>query len=721
MAKNFKPAQLIAALMIASAACYAGAMASGNVALADMPDLGLCGDAFTAVHAIQGAEKRSALVGKIVVSEAVISADFHGADKLNGVYLQSPAQDADSDHNTSEGIFIYDPSHAITAGIGSRVRVLASVGEYNEQTQLNQLKQWVDCGYAGNVAPSLIKFPLADDSALEVYEGMLVTFNDALTVSDTYNLARYGELLLSAGGRLWQPTEVVAPGADASALAMQNARRKIILDDGSTRQNPALIPYPGAGLSHDNPLRVGDEVRPFTAVLAQAFNAYRLQPVTAPIFDVRNARSDAPPRAATTTLRVASFNVLNYFNGDGAGGGFPTSRGASNAAELTRQREKIIAALLALDADVVGLMEMENDGDQAASALNELVAHLNQRAIAGAVWRAIDTGVLGSDAIRVALIYRRDRVSPVGAAERLQSGAFATANRVPLRQKFVQANGLQSVAVVVNHFKSKGSCPSDAGDINADHGDGQGCWNALRTQAANELANWLSAQAPTQRTVLIGDFNAYRQEDPINALLNSGYALLHGDAAAYSFVFDGQSGRLDHGFGNARLQPEVLAAQHWAINADESRALDYNLEFKTPLQQQSLYAATASRSSDHDPLLIDIGPRQFAHNYHNPGWRFLRGKQEQRLSFLIKDAAKVDAFSASVHLLHGKAEALRFALRLPDGVEVPLNATLDGDSVKLMSAKALIPTIDMTGSWQLIVRSPLAGSGMVWGAELHLD
>ncbi len=683
--------------------------------------LGQCGDPFVTPHDIQGAQLASQMVGQTVVAEAIVSADFRGSEKLRGVYMQSPTYEYDNDNSTSEALFVYDPNNTINVAVGTRIRVLASVAEFDGQTQLTPIKSWLDCGAGNNLSAAPLVLPVSDNNALEANEGMLVSSTSSLTVADTYNLARYGEVMLSAGGRLWQPTEVAAPGIDAQVIAKQNVLRRILLDDGSTRQNPARIPYPGNGLTHDNTLRVGDEVRPFAAVLSQAFSAYRLHPIETPIFDARNQRAPLQTRQQDTTIRVASFNVLNYFNGDGVAAGFPTSRGASSGDELFRQREKMLAALSGLDADVIGLMEVENDGDKPYDALTEIVDYLNQRSVVGSVWKAINTGLLGSDEIRVALIYRDDRVAPLGSAERLQTGAFATANRVPLLQKFAQRGGVQTINVVVNHFKSKGSCPSDSQDANADKGDGQSCWNVLRTQAAHDLMAWLAPKAKQERIVLIGDFNAYRKEDPITALNSGAYALLNVAEGESSYVFDGQSGQLDHGLANSRLNSEVLATHHWAINADEPRALDYNVEFKTAQQQLELYAATPARSSDHDPLVIDIGQRQFSQHLRNQDWRLLWGKAEQRFKFVAQGDGNAEAMAMTFRVLHAHPETLRVVLRSPQGVETPLSMTFEGDAIKTATVTSLLPAQALAGTWQLIVRPTQLGLGLVVGAELKLD
>ncbi|MDP1153717.1 hypothetical protein, partial [Klebsiella pneumoniae] len=63
-----------------------------------------------------------------------------------------------------------------------------------------------------------------------------------------------------------------------------------------------------------------------------------------------------------------------------------------------------------LNADVVGLMEIENDGYGELSAIRRLTTQL------GADWRYVDPGIpkLGGDAITVAIIYTGRTVEPVG-------------------------------------------------------------------------------------------------------------------------------------------------------------------------------------------------------------------------------------------------------------------------------------------------------------------
>jgi predicted extracellular nuclease len=226
----------------------------------------------------------------------------------------------------------------------------------------------------------------------------------------------------------------------------------------------------------------------------------------------------------------------------------------------------------------------------------------------------IDTGVVGTDEIRVAMIYRPSVVTPVGAHAVLTSAVdplfIDTLNRPALAQTFAEnANG-QRFTVVANHLKSKGSDCNAVGD--PDTGDGQGNCNITRRNAATALANWLAAD-PTGSgdpdVLIIGDLNSYAKEDPIGALETAGYTNLvaqFGGPAAYSYVFGGQSGYLDHALANTSLAPQVTGVTEWHINADEPIALDYNTNFKSTNHVNTLFAPDAYRSSDHDPVLVGV-------------------------------------------------------------------------------------------------------------------
>jgi uncharacterized protein len=602
--------------------------------LATVPPPGVeCTLPYTQVGAIQGAGMVTPLAGQTVTTQGVVVADFEGpAPALRGFYLQDLR--GDGDPATSDGIFIFNGDRDDVA-VGDVVRVTGVAGEAGEQTQLT-VASLVACGTTAAVAPTPIMLPVSSGAYLERYEGMLVRLPQTLYVTEHYQLGRFGEVVVSAGDRLWQPTAVAEPGAAALAVQAANDLNRMIVADASYAQNPGTIFFArGAGpLSAGNTLRGGDHVTGLVGVLTQTSAAgtgsgvaYRVRPLHTlgggvPEFAAGNPRAAVPP-AVGGTLRVASFNLLNYFNSfggctGGVGGAAVDCRGARDEAEFERQWRKTVAAIVAMDADIIGIVEIENDGYGPTSAIAHLVARLNTATGAGnyafidADARARELNALGTDAIKVGLLYRPARVTPAGRTAVLNSARFVTGgesaerNRPALAQAFAHAEG-GTLVVSINHLKSKGS----ACDV-PDAGDGQGNCNAARTVAARELAAWLAGDPTGARTadiLIIGDLNAYAREDPVTALTTAGYvdlkAARHG-SRAYTYVFNGQWGSLDYALASTSLAPKVTGVEAWHINADEPPVLEYGTRFKSPAQVELLYRADPFRSSDHDPVIVGL-------------------------------------------------------------------------------------------------------------------
>jgi predicted extracellular nuclease len=301
-------------------------------------------------------------------------------------------------------------------------------------------------------------------------------------------------------------------------------------------------------------------------------------------------------------------------------------RGASNAAELTRQLAKLVAELNGLNADVLGLSELENNPTASADAL---VNGLN--AVAGSgTYAYINTGTTGTDSIRNVLVYKPARVTPVGTF----AVYVPTVNgvRPSIAQLFKPAAGaktsLQQFTVVVNHFRSKGS---DCGALDPDTGDGQGYCNLNRLTMAQGLIDWLAGNpmndttpAANRKILLVGDFNSYFKEDPIQAMIsptftktgyladaNATYSNLIDKflgAAAYSYQYMSESGYLDHALTSPLLTKLTTGVTEWHNNSDEPPFIDYNTESKSADQIANYYAADAFRASDHDPILLGFNP-----------------------------------------------------------------------------------------------------------------
>lgn len=599
----------------------------------------VCTTTFTPAYTLQGSGPATPLPGA-QTTQGVVVGDFEGASPaLRGFYLQDPV--GDGDPATSDGIFVFNGNNN-NVNLGDVVRVSGTVADFQDQTQISATSI-VPCG-SGTVSPVDVSFPVPTADYLERFEGMLVRIPQTMYVTEHFQLGRFGQILMSGSARLVQPTSVVAPGASALAMQAANDLNKILVDDALQNQNPDPILFGRGGnpLAAANTLRGGDTVTGIVGVLTYTWsgntasgNAYRLRPINAlggsvPAFQPTNPRPVTPP-APSGDVRLASMNLLNYFNTfdglpdnvdncrNGVGGAPTDCRGADTQLEFDRQWPKTVAAIVATDADVIGIVEIENDGYGPDSAVADLVNRLNT-ATAPGTYAFIDvdaaTGqvnALGTDAIKVGFIYRPSAVIPVGTTAALNTPGFVNGgdsgarNRPALAQAFEEIAGGGRFTAVVNHLKSKGS-PCEAPDT----GDGQGNCSIVRTNAANELAAWLATD-PTGTgdpdVIILGDLNSYAKEDPIAALEVAGYVNLvaaFNGPNAYSYVFDGQWGYLDYAMGNATLNSQVAAVIEYHINADEPSVLDYNTDFKTPNLIATLYAPDQFRISDHDPVLVDL-------------------------------------------------------------------------------------------------------------------
>lgn len=598
-------------------------------------NLGICGAPATPIHQVQGTGNRSPLIGDTLTVEGIVVGDFQSGDgdrfgtNLGGYFVQEEDHDADGDPRTSEGIYVADSRTDVR--LGDLVRVTGTVLESGFITQIGRPSDVVICESDQTLpSPAVVEFPLESVDALEAYEGMLVTFPQELVISEYFNYDRFGEIVLAwpgvDGQRVYQPTHEFAFDDRRAEQAMADMPLiRITLDDGITDQNPSISRHPDGGLfSANHGFRGGDVLKDLTGVLDYRFDTYRVQPVMGAEYIEANPRPEAPDEVGGS-VRAAAFNVLNYFGHTTNQGNVcgPTGtvecRGADNAAEQQRQWAKIVNALHALDAHVVGLMEIENDADHAAVA--ELVTGLNGAAGIGTYAYVDSGGPVGNDAIKVALIYQPAVLTPIGAPAVLSTDAFLDPvgsgqerNRAALAQTFEDARGGR-FTIVVNHLKSKGSACGERPE-----GGLQGNCNQTRTLAVQELLRWLGSDPTSSGDpdfLVVGDLNSYAKEEPTLTLLagpdgvpgtEDDYTDLLAEFVgedAYTFVFDGMAGYLDYAVSSSTLTPQVTGATAWHINADEPDILDYDMSFKKA-PQTAFYAPDPYRSSDHDPVLVGL-------------------------------------------------------------------------------------------------------------------
>ncbi|MBI2517080.1 MAG: ExeM/NucH family extracellular endonuclease [Opitutae bacterium] len=571
------------------------------------------------IHTIQGSGTTSAYVGQQQTIVGIVTASFQAPGGLGGFYVQAAEADYDSDPATSEGMFVFNTSFPVS--VGDVVKVTGTVAEFGTapatQTELTSVLLVTHLGTAALPAPVAVALPFTAPSDAERYEGMRVTLPQTLTVTDNFDLGHFGEFILS-NGRLSTPTNIVAPGAPAILQELSNSLNQILVDDATSATYPDPTPYLADSDSRGLTRRAGSTATGVSGILDEKFGSYIIEPTDPIAFTDANPRTDVPVIGGS--LRVAIGNVLNFFNGDGHGGGFPTARGADTFAEYQRQRAKIVAGITSLAPDVMGLTEVENDGFGPDSAIADLVNGLNAAAPVGTAYAFVDASGVdnGTDLIHVAFIYRTENVALVGGPAALSNQYFAGIARPPLAQTFRQTATGETLTVCINHFRAKGSAASSAAatdgispNPNLDTGDGQGTNKYVRTREAQTLVQWLATD-PTGSGdpdfLIIGDLNAYAKEDPIAALEGASYNNLTEAAegpGGYSYAFSAEFGHLDHALANPHLMAQVTDAATWHVNADEPVYYDYNVENKSAAQQ-TINTDVSYRYSDHDPVVIGL-------------------------------------------------------------------------------------------------------------------
>ncbi|KFN20824.1 ExeM/NucH family extracellular endonuclease [Aeromonas bestiarum] len=629
-------------------------------------------DQLIPVPAIQGPGSSSPLVpaGKFESEQAyatrgIVTQVVNGLYK--GFFIQDPQ--GDGDPASSDGLFVYSTQANGAIVPGAEVCVSGKVKEYFNQTQLNA-DQLVVTQPMVALLPAVDLVPVAGETLnqlLERHEGMRVRLvpESSLVVTRNFSFDYDGKrnnLVLAYGAPLIKSTQkFAAMSEEASQWALRNQQNQLVVETDAKTPDGVLPWYPAFN-AEDGYLRIGDKLNGLEGALGYSYNLFRL--VASNRIDSSDIdhsgwdRVETPELAEAGDLRVASFNVLNFFTTVVGGDANPTgsNRGALTVAEFEKQRTKIVSAITRLNADVVGLMEIENNGYGDNSAIANLVAALNAAQPDEADhyrWIASPDGQpIGTDAITVGLIYRPASVTPQGAASLIvlpvqqaealdASGkpvAIKQGMRESLLQQFSSPKGDATLTLVVNHLKSKGSaCFEDYPDYaTADPLDGQGHCNALRVSAAKVLGESLKALGGD--LLLIGDMNAYGMEDPIRVLtsydpaaqprqimsasfttlagqpyeesgsaLGKGYGFVnlntrfHG-TDTYSYSYEGELGNLDHALASPSLAAKVIGIEDWHINSAESNFFEYGSKYTGQLAKSD----GPFSASDHDPVLVAI-------------------------------------------------------------------------------------------------------------------
>ncbi|HHF0508190.1 TPA: ExeM/NucH family extracellular endonuclease [Vibrio antiquarius] len=651
--------------------------------------------AFTTIQEIQGEGASSPFIDgyPYITTEdhfvtGVVSAVTTGLTK--GFYLQ--ALENDGNDKTSEGLFIHTDVADTELKAGDVVCVKGKVQEYYSNTQLSSdANSYIKTGTsnASLVTPLTIKEGETLRDALERHEGMQVELSSASELFVTRNFSydydsRRNNMMLSHEAPLFKPTQLHAAESDAAvALAKENAANRIYLESDSKAPNGQIPYFPTFAQdldqngSSEQHIRLGSRVEGLQGVVAYSYNEYRLiatNEVDSSNFvtsgDDFDVARKAAPAIADSDLRVASFNVLNYFTSVAdSGHDNPTgqNRGATNLDEFLIQQAKIVSAMNKMDADIIGLMEVENNGFGDGSAIQNLVDALNAEIddvedhytyVEIEEQDKYQEEYFGSDAIMVAILYRANAVTPKEAAKVIvtpeqhiaentitrkegteSNPAYDKYQRHSLLQTFTVKETGEDLSVVVNHFKSKGSeCIEEwiAGVEDSEPADLQGNCNNFRVSAAKVVGEAL--KDIDGDVLVMGDLNAYGKEDPLLTLTDYSKEKYGRDiyTAAYTTIGGGElqveKTKIEKGYGlhnlntllhgadtfsytysgelgnlDHALASSSLAQKVVAIEDWHINSLESNLfEYSSKYTGDMPKYKDAFSASDHDPVIIAI-------------------------------------------------------------------------------------------------------------------
>jgi len=528
---------------------------------------------------IQGAGTSSSYVGQEVKTSGIVTAKFIGTNKIGGYFIQDPT--GDGNVLTSDGVFVSTTTDNVA--VGDNVELTATVSETDGRTQLVTVTA-TNIVSSNNVLPVTHVQYNASNWNWEQYEGMLLQFDQTLYVTSNYYLLKYGQLSLNPV-RKYAATNQCLPGsAEYTAMVALNAKAEITLDDGINVTNNMPIQFADVNGTR----RTGERVNNLNAVVDNIGSSYYVYASTSPIF-FGNPRPATPTDLGNCNLKVCAANLEYYLPYNYTG-----TYGAANAAQAEQQHTKIIAALKAIDADIYGLIEIE----EGQNALTKLVNSLNV-AVPGRYAFIDDGGLPDGTYIKVGYIYRTDKVKPYLSLKE-NTGTSSSKYRKK-GQAFTLNSNNERFIFSLNHFKAKSGCPSSG--VDADQGDGQGCYNASRVTEATSTLSFVSdwKNYYNDNDVLImGDLNAYGKEDPVQTLVKAGYVdmhrAFHADSA-YSYMYNGAAGYLDNVLASSSMRSQITGVSVFHVNADEPTMFEYS---------GSAYQPDMYRYSDHDPVVVGL-------------------------------------------------------------------------------------------------------------------
>ena len=286
----------------------------------------------------------------------------------------------------------------------------------------------------------------------------------------------------------------------------------------------------------------------------------------------------AIPDVGTARIRIVGQNAENYLSNLEA-----SNSSCSSQAQFEAKTYKMANVFIALQADIVAICEVERNDD----ILGYIVNAMNT-IYGGNVYTYITDGLYAHasagnyQSLKSGYIYRSDKVTPQGSNTSPYTSGAEYKARMRI-QAFRELATDEIFVLSMNHFKAK--------DSSADAGEG------TRMDNVSNLIYALGNITTDPDVLVMGDLNAYMDEAPIEALEEEGFEeqLVRFDANAYSYIYRGQRGILDHCMANSTMAEQVTGARVYHINT----AGGYNYKY-----------------SDHDAVLVglNLGKQQRGEN-----------------------------------------------------------------------------------------------------------
>jgi len=548
-------------------------MMNKNVVLVLCVFLCSCGE-YVSISKIQDVKDGRSFKEGYVKTKGIVTGVFQDVGELGGFFIQ--------EHTifSNRGIFVKTQR---LVHVGDEILITAKVVEYKNETRLDSVQSIQLVSEGNSVGNQFVSLPISLKK-MEQLEGSLIHIENELLISSSYSFLKYGQILLSSS-ELVQATEIYDAQFDSlkiSDLSSQKDVNSIVIDDLSNKRFPLLDSL----YCKPEEVLIGNKCTGITGFVSQFNDDYRIRLIE----DISVEVSDIEVNSSVMgSLKVMSFNLHNLFNGDGKGGGFPTARGAKTYKSYQLQLAKLKAAICAADPDIIAMMELENDGEDSLSTLVQFCSYLNLKKPNRKYTVSLTGTSSSSDFIKTGIIYDANSVTALTTAKYHKNPIFS---RPPLFQRF-NYRGNTEFILSVNHFKSKS--PRGAEGLNKDQKDGQAAYNYKRKQQAKVLINIVDSLYEKDNLLIVGDFNAYTNEDPIQLLESNNLKRL--EVSKYSYEYKGRKGNLDHAFVSKNFESSIKEIKVWDINASYPNWIDYRHE---------LADSTYYRSSDHNPILIGL-------------------------------------------------------------------------------------------------------------------